>query len=344
MPNGLIVNSRFQNRRITGVERYAHEVAKRLPGEVQYARPRGASSGWAGHLWEQMVLPGIVGNRWLWSPANTGPLWVERQVVTIHDGFVLDHPEWYRKEFAAWYRFLFTRLAGRARRILTVSEYSRQRLVKLLRLPMEKVSVAPGGVDTSRFTPWLEGKKALFREQFGLPPRYVLFLGSIEPRKNLCRLETAWQRVHSQHPDVVLVIAGGTGAPFSGKFKPCGQSIRSLGYQDEDSLAGLYAAASAFVLPSLDEGFGLPLLEAMACGTPVVAAAAGAIPEVAGDAALLVDPLDPEDIARGLATVLSEPALRQELIGKGFSRATQSSWERTVAAVQQALVEAAAGG
>jgi glycosyltransferase involved in cell wall biosynthesis len=208
---------------------------------------------------------------------------------------------------------------------------------------MEKVSVAPGGVDRSRFFPWSEAQKTQFREQFGLPPSYVLFLGSIEPRKNLIRLESAWQRVHGLHADVSLVIAGGTGIPFSGKFRPCGQSIRSLGYQDEDSLVGLYAAANAFILPSLDEGFGLPILEAMACGIPVVAAAAGAIPEVAGDAALLVDPFDPEDIAGGLQSILSEPGLRQELTQKGLSRAAQFSWERSAQAVQQALADVAAG-
>ncbi|MDD5369267.1 MAG: glycosyltransferase family 1 protein, partial [Anaerolineaceae bacterium] len=337
-----MINNRFENHRTTGVERYAHEVARRLPGEMHFAAPHRKTTGWAGHVWEQLVLPGLVGEHLLWSPANSGPLLVERQVVTIHDGFVLDHPEWYRKTFHSWYRLILPRLARKAMRIVTSSEYSRQRLVKLLHIPLEKVRVAPGGVDRSKFFPWPEAQKTRFREALGLPARYVLFVGSIEPRKNLNRLETAWDRVHGQHADVKLVIAGGSGLSFSGEFKPCLHSIRSLGYQDESRLVGLYAGASAFVLPSLDEGFGLPLLEAMACGTPVVAAAAGAIPEVVGDAALLVDPFDPFDIARGLDTILSEPDLCHELVEKGFSRAAQYSWERSAEVVQQVLAEVAA--
>lgn len=334
--NGLIINGRFLHRRISGVERYAREVSQRLPSSVRFARPPQQLKGWKGHLWEQIVLPGLVGNEVLWSPANTGPLFTDRQVVTIHDAFPLDHPEWYREEFARWYQLLLPRLARQAKVVVTVSEYARARISSLLGLPAGSIVVAPGGVDRARFSPLSEAQKNQFRASWGLPATYLLFLSPVDPRKNLKGMLAAWEQVREQFPEAVLVIAG-----FSGQSQAFGKQVRTIGYVDESCLASLYSAATVFAIPSLDEGFGLPALEALACGVPLLAARAGALPEVAGEAALFVDPTRPEDIARGIETLLGDPALRQELVLKGYAQVRKYTWERTAAILQQVFTELA---
>ncbi len=292
-----------------------------------------------GHLWEQVVLPGRVGRQLLWSPANTGPLLASHQVVTIHDAFPLDHPEWFPPGFALWYRLLLPRLAQRAARVVTVSAYSQKRLARLLRLPPGQIAVAPGGVDPARFYPLTVAQQQRFRQAWGLPPTYLLFFGPADPRKNLKGVSLAWDLVRQSHPEVELVIAG-RGAV---RFAPRGQ-VRCLGYVDDACLPALYSAAAALLIPSLDEGFGLPALEAMACGLPVLAASVGALPEVAGEAALWVDPSRPEDIADGVDALLSSPPLHRALIHKGLDRARQFTWESTAALLGQVFRAASAEG
>jgi glycosyltransferase involved in cell wall biosynthesis len=337
MANGLVINARFMGRRITGVERYAREVSRRLSGEARLIQPGRKLVGLAGHLWEQSVLPGALAGDRLWSPANSGPLVVARQAVTIHDVIVLEHPEWYPARFALWYRFFLPRLARRAEQVMTVSEVSRGRIVERLGLDAQRVTLAPGGVNPDQFRP-LEGRLSReARRQLEVPESYVLFVGGWEPRKNLERLLAAWGDVSGLFPEVELVLAGGPRVPAKcGKERPSRQ-VRSLGYVDESCLAELYAGAMAFVYPSLDEGFGLPVLEAMACGTPVIAASAGAIPLVAGDAALLVDPYRVEAIAEALCLVLASSATRENMRSRGLARASSYSWDETAQAVCQVL-------
>ena len=337
MTNGLIINGRYLSRRITGVERYAREITRRFPIQARIGRSPRRVQGMAGHLWEQFMLPGLVQEDLLWSPANSGPLAVKRQVVTIHDLTVLDHPEWFNPGFAAWYRFLIPHLAHRARKILAVSDYSRDRIISRLGLSPAKVSVIPGGVDPAQFHPIPKSAITSFRRHFRLAENYMLFLGSIEPRKNLLRLLKAWQRSSEAFPNVELVIAGGRGAQFAASGDQTEPRVHYLGYFDDTYLAFLYAGAQALLMPSLDEGFGLPALEAMACGTPVLAAASGALPEVLGGAALLVNPHSIEDIEKGIQKILTDLGLRQELITKGLCRAAQFSWDATAKQVLQAL-------
>ncbi len=336
----MVVNARFQGRRITGVERYAREISRRLPAETRLARPARPSQGAAGHLWEQAVLPGMVGADRLWSPANSGPLRVARQAVTIHDLAVLEHPEWFAPGFALWYRLLLPPLVRRARRVLTVSRDTRARLVRRFGLDPAAVAVIPGGVDHDQFHPMDEKRVAELRTRFGLPERYLLFVGSREPRKNLPRLVEAWETVARAFPGVALVIGGGAGANFAvTRASHAGTAPRVcwLGTVDEADLPGLYAGATVFVYPSLDEGFGLPVLEAMACGAPVIATTAGAVPEVAGNAALYADPHRTESLALAISCVLDQRALREELRARGFTRAASFSWDAAARAVWQAL-------
>ncbi len=148
----LAVNGRFQNQRTTGVQRYAHEITKRLSLQAEIVAPRGWNSGVRGHIWEQTVLPQLARGALLWSPCNTGPLSVGRQVVTIHDCACFDHPEAFSRTFAAWYQWLLPRLARRARRVITVSRFSASRLADVCGVDVDQIEVIYNGVD-ARFRP-----------------------------------------------------------------------------------------------------------------------------------------------------------------------------------------------
>ncbi len=193
MPGEIVINGRFQGRRLTGVERYASEVLRCLGQTVRVLRPRQPLTGVPGHLWEQLLLPTLVGKeQLLWSPANTGPLAVSRQVVTIHDLSVLDHPEWFNANFRLWYRVMLPRLAKSSRAILTVSQFSRRSIIKRFGLPEDAVTAIPDAVNVDQFHPV---DPAPVRLKYALPQRYVLFVGSLDPRKNLERLLQAWIRM-----------------------------------------------------------------------------------------------------------------------------------------------------
>jgi glycosyltransferase involved in cell wall biosynthesis len=337
--SGLIINGRLLNRRVSGVERYATEIIRRLPGHPRLETPLNARQGMQGHLWEQLILPFHSRGQLLWSPANSGPLAVTNQVVTICDTSVIDHPEWYSPRFAAWYRFLLPRLARRARHIFTPSEFSRIGLILTFSLPPDKVTVIYPGVDPTRFHPLADPAIRDYKHQLCLPDRYLLFVGTLEPRKNLARLIQAFNSVRSQLQDTELVIAGTTAEPVfaAESLSEAAKGLHFIGYVPEGKLAGLYASAQAFILPSLSEGFGLPVLESMACGTPVLATSAGALPELAAGAALLFDPLNVKAMAKAITQMLSDPALRSEYRLHGLRRARQFSWDAAALSAWAAL-------
>ncbi len=319
----VVVNGRFLSRRITGVERYGREVLRRLGGRLRVVRPEGWADGAAGHLWEQVALPGLVGpDQILWSPANSGPLRVPNQVLTLHDLSPLEHPEWFRAGFALWYRLFVPLLARRVRRVVTSSAFVRAKLLRRFGLPGKHVAAIPGGVDLAVFRP--DAPRTL-----DLPPAYLLFVGSLQPRKNLAGLLEAWRLVQGAAPEAWLVIAGAGGGAFRRVTLAAGGRVLFLGAVAEASLPGLYAGAALFVLPSFDEGFGLPVLEAMACGTPVAASNAGALPEAAGDAGLSFDPCDIPAMAEALRRGLTDESLQNELREKGLARARSFYWQNS---------------
>jgi glycosyltransferase involved in cell wall biosynthesis len=342
----IALNARFYVHRPTGMQRYALELSRRFGQHMDAVTPRGALRGPAGHLWEQLYLPSVVRGRLLWSPNNTGPLAVERQVCTIHDLIPIDHPEWFNGRFAAWYAWLMPGLAKRVRHIIAISEFTKQRIVELLGVPEQKITVLPNGVD-ERFKPQSAEKIEAVRRELGIDNRpYVVYVGSLEPRKNMQRLLSAWRRAQVSIPeDVYLVAAGARGN--SRVFHPVSLSsipprVLFTGYVSEDTLPALYAGALAAVYPSLYEGFGLPPLEAMACGTPVVTSACTSLPEVVGDGALLVDPEDVESIAEGLVRIVSGESLRRSLKEAGLRRAAAFTWENTAQRTLSLLLEQAA--
>jgi len=327
----LAVNSRFRSHRVTGVERYSAELVAELAVLNRYVRevrPRLQLSGIAGHLWEQMVLPHrLVHGARLWSPANTGPLAVPDQILTVHDASPLDHPEWFRPLFGWWYRLLWPRLLPRVAAIHTPSQFSRQRLLASLPLDPSKIHVVPGGV-SAQFRPLAADCAAAVRKKYRLPEQFILFVGTLEPRKNLPALIVAWRRLRARYPQLGLVLAGRAGQVFKHLELPSdGAGLHFPGYVPEADLPGLYNAARVFVLPSLYEGYGLTLLEAMACGTPVIFARCSALPEVAGPGGLGFDPQEECALVDALERVIDDQDLRWELSAAGLERAGGTTWQ-----------------
>jgi glycosyltransferase involved in cell wall biosynthesis len=266
---------------------------------------------------------------------------VRQQVVTIHDCAFVDQANSYSRTFAAWYQFLIPRLARSIRRIITVSEFSKHRIVDVCHVRPEKIAVVYGGVG-QQFRPHSADEVAAARQQLGLPERYVLCVGSLEPRKNLARLLHAWQRVQPRQRGLTLVLVGAKGHVFRDAGLPDEPAgVKLAGYVTDDLLPAVYAGAESFVYPSLYEGFGLPVIEAMASGVPTITSNITSLPEIAGDAALLVDPEDIESIANGIERLADDASLRTALRAKGLLQAQQFTWDRAAVETWQVLEAAA---
>lgn len=295
-----------------GVERWARELCARLPYTIH--RPPPALVHRAGHAWEQGVLPLLSARApALLCPANLAPLAARNVVVVIHDAAPLRHPGWYSEAYAAFQRRVLPLIARRARAVITVSEFSRDELRELLGV---EASVVYGGVDP-RFVP---GKKA--------ERPYVLCVASHTARKNLRALVPAARALAKI--GVELRVAGGHRPQFAAEAGLEGLTL--LGAVPDAELPALYAGALAFVLPSVYEGFGLPVLEAMAAGTPVVASDVTALPETCGGAARLVAP-EPEALRDALLDLVEDEAERARLREVGLARARGFTWERTAGEV-----------
>lgn len=279
-------------------------------------------------------------------PAALGPVRTNFPfVLTVHDVAVLRFPQLFHPWHGRYARFVLPRVARRARAVLTGSSATKQDLVNLLGVPADRVTVTPYGLHpTIRPIPKESARAMAVRARYALPERFVLTVGTIEPRKNLKRLIEAIRQVTARPDgkDAVLIHAGppgwlATDLPKVTRENGC---VRFLGHVNTEELAVLYNLAHCCAYPSLWEGFGFPVLEAMAAGCPVLTSRVSSLPEVAGDAAVLVDPTSTEEIAHGLARLWTDDALRTDLALRGIERARAFSWERT--AVQTIAVYNAA--
>lgn len=342
--SGLIVNGRFLSQGVTGVQRFAREVSAAaqslglwgaddylVPGAAALADVPGSMRPQAvgrltGHAWEQFELgrAAPAGGRLLLNLCNSAPVYRREQLVVLHDVAFVARPQHVTWRFRAWYRAMVAGYLRSGARVATVSAFSRAEIARCFRYPAQRITVVPGSGEHILAQP---ADHSVF-DGLGLDGRpFVLAVSSRVPNKNFAAVARA--AADPALAGVPFLIAGGAG--HAGVFGP--ESVRSphtrlLGYVSDARLRALYERAACFVFPSFYEGFGLPVLEAMACGCPVVASCTSSIPEVAGDAALLVDPADPQALARAVARVLHDDGLRRWLSSAGRARASRFTWAR----------------
>ncbi len=300
--------------------------------------------------WEQFVAPVLLralGVDVYHGVLNVMPLvGAVPSVVTIHDLSPFLFPQTFRRVNRVYTRWAIKVASRHARQLIAVSEFTKQEMIRWLHVPAERITVTYNGVD-QRFAPPDPILLEAFRRRVGLPEQFILFIGTLEPRKNVPTLLEAYARI-ADDTNVPLILGGGKGWLYDEIFAKAeqlnlGDRIRFAGFIDDADLPLWYAAATVFTLPSLYEGFGIPLIEAMACGTPVVASTSSSLPEIVGDAGLLVSPKDPDALGAAILQLLRDPDLRDELRTRGFLRARRFSWyemaERTIGVYQRAAGE-----
>lgn len=336
-----LIDARAADRPETGgVERWARELAVRLPQirphAYEVSSPGARFSHRLGHLWEQGVLP-LQARRQkaaaILCPANLAPLAGRHNIVVIHDVAPLRFPDDFSLAYREWQRFLLPRISRRALKVIVPSEFSRSELVEVCGVDPSVVEVVYPGVPDDVFA---GGDIDSIRDKFGLARPYVLTVASKVKRKNLGALLPLAKQLEEIGVDVVA--AGGT-RPHLGSQAGSG-AVRELGPVEAKDLPGLYQGATAFVLPSRYEGFGLPVCEAMAAGVPVVTTTVASLPEAAGGAALLVDPDDQDGLAAAVRKAVLDPEVRTDLIARGHERVVGLTWAATAQRVDE-IVRAA---
>ncbi len=310
---------------------------------------RGARGHFQRIVWAQLGLPvRLLADRAsvLLSPVPEGTLLAPvPQVIVVHDLIPLHLPGSFPRQYL-YFRHVVPRILRSSRAIVTDSESTRRDVVSFYGVDASRVSVVPCGYDRARFRVGLDASAV--KDKHGLE-RYVLFVGNLFPHKNLPVLFEAFALLARRFPHA-LVIAGRKDARYypslAAQARALGAAdrVRFLDYVPSEDLPALYAGADALVLPSLYEGFGLPVLEAMACGTPVIASRAGSLPEATGDGAVLVESSDVRALAAAMEAVLSDPGERERLRHRGFAQVARFGWERTALEMLEVLRAAVGGG
>ena len=337
------VNARFLSQRITGSQRYCIEIARRLrriDPAIRFVAPRdirhrevadelGAEvvGSRVGVAWEHLDLRRFLrrqGSPLLMSMQYTAPLGYRPSIVTVHDVVFLN-TAWVSRRFHYWYRFLIPRVVKAAERVVTVSEFSKREIVAKLGVAPEKVEVVPCAAAP---------EFAQYALSAGDNPhgRYVLAAATMNKRKNFRALVRAFLKTSA--PEVRLVLVGATDARIYGSDPELSGMLDDprivlAGYVSDQELAGLYKHAELFLFPSLYEGFGIPPVEAMSVGCPVLTSDRASMPEVCGDAAYLVDPDDEAAITSAIDGLLADDARRREFAAKGLERAKRYDWGRS---------------
>lgn len=321
------------------VNRESAEVFQALSPRINIVHcPLYANNRFARILWEQILLPFQARSRKidaLLSPGMTTPFFCPiPSILVIYDLQHVNQPQ----NFPLFHRFFLQTIiylsAKTAKGIITISKHVKNDIIKHYRIRPEAIKVTYLGVNHDIFSPGTGQDNTGFRAKYKLPEHYLLYAAALLPHKNHERLLQAFREIIKTMPDCMLVL---TGAWEKGYDKIAAvvsalglrHNVIMLGWLPFEDIVAIYRGSELFVYPTLHEGFGLPILEAMASGVPVVCSRIEPLIEVAGDAALLVEPMDPSDIAQGILSVLKNAQLRQELVGKGFERAKEFTWKKT---------------
>lgn len=358
----VFINGRFLGQPFSGVQRFSLSLVRALgalveadaaarggrtftllvpPGTPETEPIPGIGTRTVGRLggqaWEQVELPLHARGGVLLSLGNTAPLAKREQIVTIHDVATFAVPEGFSAAFGRWYRFLIPRLGKIARRVVTVSHFSAGELARLAGVPAEKIRVV---YNAPEHILAVEPDDAVLTRA-GLAGRpYVLAVGNRAPYKNFQAVLDA-QALLGETPYAFVHVGQSNARIFGEVEDDAARSAVALGRVSDAELRALYAGAGCFVFPSLYEGFGMPPLEAMACGCPVVAARAASMPEVCGDATLYFDPRDARELATRIAEVMGDAALREELARRGRERVKAFAWKSSARALLRVIDEVA---
>lgn len=349
--NHIAINGRFLGQPISGVQRYARELVQAIDRVLMRAdwRPAAPVIVWVppnvearmlpsglqmveikqagrlkGHLWEQVELPHVARDAVLISLTNSAPLLHARQLVTIHDAAIVEYPHDFKWSYRAWYRGLYAALRRTPTRFISVSSFAASEVARHFGVAPDRISVVPNAAD--HFIGLVPDRSVL--DCLGLPEHgYVLAVSGRTRRKNLSAIERAIERLDRR--PLLVVAAGGTSRAFAASNAAPVSNCVFLDLVSDAAIKALYHGALCLVFPSRYEGFGLPPLEAMVCGCPVIASHAASMPEICGDAALYCDPNRPDTIAAGIEQLMNDPALRIKMIATGTERARLFSWERS---------------
>jgi len=348
----VVINSRFLTQSITGVQRFAIEISLRIkkliPEAIFVAPPFIKHHSLAealevrevgllnSHLWEQIELPRFLKmnkNPLLINFTNTAPLLYKPQIVTIHDLAFKVNPKWFSKSFVLLYDFLIPRIAKNSERIITVSQSSKNELIKVFDLDPNKISIVNNAVNILRIPDNVNNTNQLNLKKF------ILAVGSIDPRKNLGNLIKAFTLVKSS--GYKLIIIGGKSNVFASSdlVNNLNEEIIYTGYLSDEELAFFYSHADLFIYPSLYEGFGIPPLEAMSYGCPTIVSNISSLKEVCGEASIFVNPNNIESIASAIDSVLGNVTTKNKLIAAGKKQIKKYNWEASAKRVFSLIKE-----
>lgn len=347
----IYINGRFLTKQITGEQRYALELTQaidsildqrdheehwcflvpkgtRLPENAVYKHIGLKEVGYLhGHAWEQFELPFYSKGSLLLNFCDMAPIFKSNQIVTIHDMALKDHPEFFTKVFLNWHKFVFSFTVHRSKKICTVSNFSKSRLMKYYHLPSNGVCIVPCAC-SGIFKRDALGIDIYKKWNLDKNKKIILAVSSMSPNKNFKGVVEAFEYLNND--DVQIVIAGGANPKvFASHKKSINPNIKYVGYVTDDELLMLYKCADCFIYPSFYEGFGLPPLEAMTNGCPVVVSEQDALKETCGKAAVYCNPSNPKNIAEGINSLIDNDKLRTNQIKLGYEQSEKFSWEKS---------------
>ena len=353
----IYVNGRFLLQSLTGVNRFAYELCRAwvqmgipfilccpsgsIKGCYDVSHFNIVVYGWGkSHVWEQLLLPlwfsRIKGEKVLVCFTGLGPLLIRKKIMTIHDLAFMANPDWYSRSYRLWYRLMTPLCVATSMKILTVSEFSKSEIVRRLSIDDRKISVIYNAVSSLFCVSDSSHRNA--REVTG--EKYILAVSSIDPRKNFSMLLKAFAQMDDKN--IKLYIVGGQANIYSTSIKELCDNIPTdrikwLGRITDSELKEYYMNACCFIYPSLYEGFGIPPLEAMACGTPTIVSDIPPLREICSNASLYICPLDTEDIAKKIMLLVSDIKLREKLRIAGYNQYKKFAWKDSANAVYDLL-------